>query len=176
MSTKKFQGKPGTVTDWIRQNANKFQDREEVIEAASKQFPGATRGTFLRRINELSDSGQIKSKPKPGIPSGSRNREPFVTPKKVPKKFRMAVDVADVKEEYDDESKIEEGLANLESSIIKDNDFRMELGIAIDRWKLVSNLEKYSKSKIELRGKQFRGIYWGHADVLVGLRRKIEMT
>ena len=88
----------------------------------------------------------------------------------------MAVDVEQVKEEYDDESKIDEGIANLGSSIIKDNDFRMELGIALDRWKVVSTLERFSKNKIELRGKQFKGTYWGQQDSLADLRKKIDMT
>lgn len=180
---RKNQRVPGTVSGWMRKHADGYKDRESLIAAVQKIFPDKDRMAIVRRINELTALGAIE--PKPGqrgkrIASSTSNPNPKPgrkpTTKKVPKRFRMAVDVEQVKEEYDDESKIDEGIANLGSSIIKDNDFRMELGIALDRWKVVSTLERFSKNKIELRGKQFKGTYWGQQDSLADLRKKIDMT
>lgn len=175
-------GVPGTVSCWLRENADNFEDREAVVAAALKEFPGKNRQAVIRRLNELATLGAIKPKP-PTSDTPKGGRKPSASgsvrkagAKKVPRKFRMAIDVSQVKDEYDDEAKIDEGIANLGTSVIKDNDFRIELGVAQDRWKLVSTLKKYEKNRIELRGKQFRGTFWGQEEVLEELRRKIDMT
>lgn len=180
---RKNQTVPGTLSDWLRKHSDKHKDRESVVNAAQEEFPKKDRAAIIRRINELAKQGAIKPKPptehspRPGRKTVSESRTPpKVTPKKVPKRFRMAIDIAQVQDEYDDEGKIDEGIENLGQSIIKDNDFRIELGIAQDRWKLVSSLEKYTNCKIELRGKQFKGVYWGQQKVLAELRKKIDMT
>jgi len=167
-----------SLTGWLRENADGLKDREAVVAEAAKVFPEKGRDSVIRRMTELVNAGEIKpkpptEKPKKSVAERPRSGAPI---KKVPRRFRMAVDVTKVQGEYDDEAKIDEGIDNLGTSIIKDNDFRVELGIAMDRWKLVSSLEKYSRNKIDLRGKQFKGTYWGQEEVLVSLRKKIDMT
>lgn len=164
------------LSDWLRKYIGKHKDRESLVKAALERFPGRERAQIIRRMNDLARVGDIEALP-PENRTPSRARKAAASGgKKVPKKFRMAIDVEQVKDEYDDEAKIDEGLDNLEASIIKDNDFRIELGIAQDRWKLVSSLKKFDKNKIELRGKQFKGVYWGQVEVLQELRKKIDMT
>jgi len=174
------------LIDWLKEHHGDFKDKEPLVVAACKEYPASTRKSVLNRIADLVHRGQmpgsflgrrgISTKPKDKSSTGSVPRARKSGGKKVPKKFRMAVDASLVRDEWDDEAKIDEGLANLDGQVIKDNDFRMELGIAQDRWKLVSTSERYSGNKIELKGKQFKGTFWGRKDVIESLRKKVDMV
>ncbi len=170
------------IAGWLKSNQKKFEDKESFLVAAAKAYPASSRKTILNRISDLVQCGDLPSRligkrgetqlPKDEV--GKRLKKSGG--KKVPKKFRMAVDATLVKDEWDDEAKIDEGLANLGTQVIKDNDSRSELGIAQDRWKLVSTSEKYTASKIDLKGKTYRGVFWGHEDVIRSLQKKVDMV
>jgi hypothetical protein len=181
--------KEGTLTSWLKENCEKVRDKEALVQGACKVYPGSTRKTVLNRIADLVHRGDMPqsflgtkggsqkgagsfAKPMPASRPAKQKKEGI----KVPKKFRMAVDASLVKDEWDDEGKIDEGLANLGGQVIKDNDFRTELGIAQDRWKLVSNSERYTDNKIELKGKTYRGVYWGQKEVIKSLQKKVDMV
>ena len=164
---------PEKLTHWLKRCADNFEDRESLLVEAFEKFPGKSRNSILRRLTELYGYGIIKPKP-PTSKSPKLGRRPkSLSGTSTPKTFTKAIKLKDVEEDIDDESKLEDGLKALGDTIIKDNDFRLELGISTNRWKAVTHQKKYETEKIELRGKQFRGTFWGQTKVLAGLRSKI---
>jgi len=183
--------KAGRVTDWLMENKHLASDKETFVTGAMKAFPASTRKSILNRIADLVHRGDLPSGligrkggarlPKTsggkGEAKGTAGKKPKKNGgKKVPKKFRMAVDANLVRDEWDDEAKIDEGLENLGGQVIKDNDFRTELGIAQDRWKLVSMSEKYTANKIDLKGKTYKGTFWGQKETIKSLQKKVDMV
>lgn len=173
----------GILTRWLLDNKDNCDDKEAYVVAACKASPSSTRKTVLTRIAELVHRGDLPAHlvGKRGCTrlSESSRRACGMKHKremKVPKKFRNAVSANLVEGEWDDESKIDEGLINLGDQVIKDNDFRTELFIAHDRWKLVSTSKKYAENKIELKGKLYRGTFWGQVETIINLRKKVDMV
>jgi len=170
-------GKKGVgPTGWIERNANKkYKTRDSLIAGAVKMCK-CTKRQAQDKLGILVRQGRVDAK------FASLDRRASVgTSKakakavKVPTRFKSGVDVSIVKDEYDDEGKIAKGIENLGTQVIKDNDFRQELGVPNDRWKVTSNLSKFSKYRIELRGKQFKGMYWGAVEVVEELRKAVDM-
>ena len=170
------------VIGWLERNAGKrYKTRNSLIKAAAKKH-GCTERSARDSLGRLAKQGRVGKEfdsPNPRSAGGSVKTSKVVKQHKktlkVPTRFKAGVDVAIVKEEYNDEGRILEGIENLGEQVIKDNDFRQELSIPIDRWRVVSGKEIFSKNKIELRGKQFKGIYWGKEETLDSLRKAVDM-
>lgn len=175
--------KKKNLSGWLESNTKRYKTRESLVKAAVRDF-GCTISQAQKRLSELVSKGKVSTEfggkrfknQLAGItssrPSRSRSKGKVV---RVPTRFKMGVDVSIVKEEYNDDGKINKGIENLGTQIIKDNDFRQELGVPNDRWKVVSGLEKFTKNKIELRGKQFKGVYWGSVEAIKELRKAVDM-
>jgi len=158
----------GDMRSWMRSNAAKMADRDELADECKRLFK-APRRRVLDALTELRNLGQIAPDVLPrksSVITNARNGKGI---------FRLSVDVSEVKKEFDEEAKILEGITALETRLIKDNDFRLELGVPVDRWKVVSTLAKFASCKKELKGKRFRGTYWGSPEVIKELSKKIDM-
>jgi hypothetical protein len=158
------------LRDWICVNIAKANDREKFLTECQNKF-GSNRRTITNAIAELRGRGRIP-------------RDAFIPVKLssavVPKQnarssFRLSVDLSEIAGEFDEEAKILKGLESLGTRLIKDNDFRVELGVPIDRWKVVSGMPKFAGNKRELKGKRFRGVYWGSTSVIRELSKKIDI-
>jgi len=160
------------VRDWIRQNAPKVKDWEKFIVQTQKKF-GMERKRVRDAIVKLRSLGELPTTVL--MPTRSLIRPQIKLAVKPSKPFRTSVDLSEVAGEYDEEAKIKAGLEALGTRLIRDNDFRVELGIPLDRWKVVSNMKQFEVNKRELKGKRFRGIYWGRAAVIKELSRKIDI-
>jgi len=159
---------------WIQKNAKTAKDRESFIQECVDKFHKEHRrvGNIL---SEMRRNGDLPA----NCLVGSIGKR-LTIPKSVSKPtngrpFRMSIDVTEVKKEYDDEKKIQEGLKALGTHLIKDNDFRLELGVSFERWKIVSALPRFANNRCELKGKRFRGLYWGEASIIRDLRKKIDL-
>lgn len=163
----------GSVRQWIRDNAKKYDlgEREKFFNAVIDKF-GTKRSYVKDMVAMMRRKGEI---PANAFTKGSVSKRVLPSQVKGDKPFRMSIDVSEVKKEYDDEGKIADGIKALGTHIIKDNDFRIELGISFDRWKLVSGLPKFVNNKQELKGKRFRGLYWGSVNVIKELKKKIDI-
>jgi len=157
--------------EWIQKNAQGVKDWEKFINEVTKKF-GMARRRARDTITRLRREGKI---PRDALMSPSKFNVSTITTKHVGKSFRMSVDLAVVAGEYDEEAKILTGLENLGTRLIKDNDFRVELGIPIDRWKVVCNMQKFANNKRELKGKRFRGVFWGRTEIIRELSKKIDI-
>ena len=159
-----------SIEKYITDNYKRYDEREELVQDLIAKF-GCIRRSVADALSRLRSAGKI---PKDYLmkkdSDKSRKRRRRV-------RFASGVSVDQVKKEFDEEAKIEAAIAELHSAgiIIKDNDFRVELGVAHDRWKVVSRLDKFDDFKIELRGKTFRGLYWGHPDELAAVKKKIDL-
>lgn len=162
------------MREWLKKNAKNYTDREKFVVDCMKKF-SRTR----ERVNDLiCEMKRVREIPVNVLnyPPGPNKRATQVTPEPVKgRPFRMSVDVSEIKKEYDDEKKIAEGVKALGTHLIKDNDFRMELGVSVDRWKIVSNLPKFVNNRRELKGKRFKGLFWGDAAVIRDLSKKIDL-
>lgn len=181
-----------SFSQWLQDNAEKCGTRDALVKLAVRRKKG-TRPQAQKRISDLVRQGKISPEfggarmqktlktieshesegPEDSLVSAPATKRKAI---KVPSKFRMGIDVSVVKQEYDYEGKIEKGLENLGTQVIKDNDFRMELVISVDRWKIASGLKKFERNRIELKGKQFKGVYWGSVDVVRELRKAVDMV
>ena len=164
-----------SMKQFIRENVKKISDKGKMVQECVSRFhrtPHYITDTIseLRRLGEIPANAYITSKGRPPL-----SVRPVVTSTRG-KPFRMSVDVSEVTKEYDDEGKIQEALEALGTHIIKENDFRMELGISYERWKIISQMPKFVNNRQDLKGKRFRGIYWGAAAVIRELRKKIELV
>lgn len=167
----------GEARLWLKNNWNKFKttDREGLTLAIMEKF-GKTRHQAKDAILGARRSGDF---PKGAFLStpGART-QPIPQPQQgvvKDKPFRMSIDIKEVQSDYDDSGKIDAGLKNLGTHLIRDNDFRLELGIQMERWRIVSQQPKYTNNKRELKGKKFRGVYWAQASVLKQLSKKIDL-
>lgn len=158
----------GDMRVWMCSNAERMKDRNELVEMCERKFK-APRKRILDALSELRQLGRI---PADILPKRKKEQVARRNGKGI---FRLSVDVAEIKKEFDEEAKIIEGIDALGTRLIKDNDFRLELDVPIDRWKVVSTLAKFSPYKKELKGKRFRGVYWGSPDVIKELSKKIDM-
>jgi hypothetical protein len=165
-------GRVSAFRDWLRKHAAEYKDREDVAKECEKLFKKARRQTF----DAIGEMRRYDMLPRGIFP---RKAAALVSVKRKPmggrRMLRLSVDVSDIKKEYDEESKIMDGLKTLGTRLIKDNDFRMELEVPIDRWKVVSGLPRFVDYKKELKGKRFRGLYWGNQDVIKELSKTIAM-
>ncbi len=158
--------------DWIRANSKHAKSKDEFIKTCMSRFGvgrDCTRGSINDMISRGEDLGEVV---------GSKGRAGNMSQVHTPKKnvnSKLIVDVNEIAKEYDNDSMIEDGVKSLGNGLIKDNDFRTELGISFDRWKIVSTKQKFSNNKQELKGKRFRGLYWGSAAVIKELRKKIDL-
>lgn len=160
------------VGEWVCERAPKVRDWEQFIAETMKKF-GMERKRVRDVITKLRARGKI---PQDALVPAAGTSKPVVPAvKRNGKSFRMSVDLSEIAGEYDEEAKIRNGLENLGTRLIKDNDFRVELGVPIDRWKVVSNMAKFANNKRELKGKRFRGIYWGTSEVIKELSKKIDI-
>jgi hypothetical protein len=170
----------GEVRLWLRDNYKRFKptDRVGLVRAVMSKF-GKTHHQAGDIILHMRDAGEIPRNAFLPVPGGTRtqpNKQPQPqTGVAKDKPFRMSIDIKEVQQDYDDAGKIDEGLKSLGTHLIRDNDFRLELGIQMDRWRIVSQQPKFAKCKRELKGKKFRGIYWAQASVLKQLAKKIDL-
>ena len=159
---------------WIRDNAEKMGSRDKLVGECWKRFRKNRRKVF-DALTEMQRRGQMESgilRERKEVGGSLLKRTKVCNKRSI---IRLSVDVSEVKREYDEESKIAEGLEQLGNRLIKDNDFRMELEVPIDRWKVVSGLPRFADYKKELKGKRFRGLYWGNQDVIKELSKTIAM-
>ena len=159
------------ATNW--KNFNPQTEREKFISEVVRRF-GKRKKQIRDMLVTMKKEGELPtnvfcSRPGPERPLFS------LTKVKGDKPFRMSVDVNEIKKDFDDEARIDEGLVSLGTHLIKDVDFRIELGISYERWKIISNKPKYDKNKKSLKGKRFVGLFWGQAPVIAELIKKIEM-
>ena len=163
--------------NWIAANWKKYDpqtDKERLVSDVAKRFHIQSPRNIKDMLVEMRKVGELPSNAFVGRPGP----EPTLyTPSKIKlnKPFRMSIDVDEVKKDFDEDAKIEEGLASLGTHLIKDVDFRIELGITSPRWKIVSKKPKYDKNKKELKGKRFYGLYWGQVATINELSKKIDM-
>jgi hypothetical protein len=164
------QYKAGKVREWILANAESYDnDTDRLIIDCMKKF-GLTRKFMTDKLSRLRQFGFLSSTA--FLARSKSVGHPVVANDG---KFRMSVDVSEVAKEFDYEDKVKEGISSLGTRLIKDADFRVELGIPIDRWKIVSCLPKFNNNKHTLKGKRFRGLYWGSVPAIRELRKKIEV-
>ena len=165
------------IMGWLEKHASKHKTRNSLTSAAAKAMHCSERqardgmGRLVKqgRMDKRFAADLIlESKTSSVVKKQQKNL-------KVPIRFKAGVNVAIVKEEYNDEGRILKGIENLGDQVIKDNDFRQELSIPNDRWRVVSGKEKFSKNKIELKGKQFRGVYWGSENIVNELCKAVDM-
>ena len=164
--------KKSDMRGWIRENASGFDDAAKFAEEAAREF-GVPRKTAQDAISYLRRTGVIMV-PEGVAPSKAARAEGCSRARRKGS-FRMSVDLSEIAGEFDEEAKIVRGLESLGTRLIKDNDFRVELGVPIDRWKVVGGLPKFAANKRELKGKRFRGVYWGGSAVVKELSRKIDI-
>lgn len=160
---------------WIAENYLKYKnDRQKIIGDCVKRF-NTTYGyvkdviSAMRREGKLPASAFVANRAHAKVVPVSSEIDTKGKP------FRMSVDVSEIAKEYDDEGKIIEAIKTLGTHLIKDNDFRTELRISHERWKIVTGMPKFANYRQELKGKRFRGLYWGTASVIKELRKKIEL-
>lgn len=160
---------------WIEANYKKYKDdRQKIIGDCVKRFNttyGYVKDTIsaMRRTGKLPASAFVVTHANVNVVSVGKDIDTKGKP------FRMSVDVSEVAKEYDDEGKILEAIKTLGTHLIKDNDFRTELRISHDRWRIVTGMPKFANYKQELKGKRFRGLYWGTTSVIKDLRKKIDL-
>ena len=169
---------------WIKENASRYKDdRDKLINDCVEKF-NRSRKRIGNLIGEMRQAGELPNTAFIGLSGPKSKGSPAAVEKAVPsrglsatkgKPFRMSVDISEIAKEYDDDGKIEEGISSLGTHLIKDNDFRLELGVSYERWKIVSNQPKFANNKQELKGKRFRGLYWGAVPVIRELRKKIDL-
>lgn len=164
--------KGSKLRDWIRENSKKAESKDDFIKQCMDKF-SINRKLVRGTINDMLDRGEelgsvVSEKSKSGI------KPVMPKPRKIGN-FKFIVSADDIVKEYDEGEKIEEGIRNLGNNLIKDNDFRIELGVSFDRWKIFSNLPKFDNNKQELKGKIYKGMYWGSVSVIRELRRKINI-
>lgn len=160
----------GMVRKWILANAESYNDdRDKLVRDCCKKF-GCTQNYMKDKLSRLRQLGLLSSTA--FLVRSKSVGHPVVTNDG---KFRMSVDVSEVAKEFDYEDKVKEGISSLGTRLIKDADFRVELGIPFDKWKIVSCLPKFNNNKHELKGKRFRGVYWGSVPAIRELRKKIEV-
>jgi hypothetical protein len=160
---------------WIVANYLKYKnDRQKIIGDCVKRF-NSTHGYIkdtisgMRRDGTLPATAFVATKARINVVPVGKDIDTKGKP------FRMSVDVSEIAKEYDDEGKIIEAIRTLGTHLIKDNDFRTELRISHERWKIVTGMPKFANYRQELKGKRFRGLYWGAAPVIKELRKKIEL-
>lgn len=149
-STRKI-GEVSEFRKWVRQNANKYdlKDREGFFNICIKKF-----NISWRRVKDciafMRREGEIPINA--FMPSGPAT------------------------ESIDDiEKRIVQSLKELGNNIIKDNDFRVELSVSKEKWREIIHLPCFSNNRYEIRGKKFRGFYWGSMEVIKDLKKKIEI-
>ena len=157
------------VREFIRKDVSDGKSWEELIARAQKKF-GLSRDSVTDAIGKLRSSGQIPQ----DFVAPPRKRKYVIPTRHINSKSfrRNTVDLSEVAGEYDEEAKILAGLETMGTRLIKDNDFRVVLGVPIDRWKAVSTMEKFSVNKRELKTKRFRGVYWGKKETIEVLSKK----
>lgn len=160
---------------WIEANYKKYKnDRQRIIADCVKRF-NSSYSYVKDSISAMRRSGKL---PASAFLATGANICTIPADKDIDTKgkpFRMSIDVSEIAKEYDDEGKIIEAIKTLGTHLIKDNDFRTELRISHDRWKIVTNMPKFTNFRQELKGKRFRGVYWGTTHVIKDLRKKIEL-
>lgn len=168
-----------SLRQWIIKHIMDYKDVDELVQAADIEL-GVTRkqvrDTLSKlRIRKLLPVDLVKPAYKSRL---SENRSTTIpsSPSKKSRKIRMGVDVSEIKSEYDDDGKLSAGIESLGTSLIKDNDFRIELGISYQRWRSVADRTKFAKYRIDLKGKRFHGLYWGRQEVITELRKSIEIA
>ena len=149
------------MRQWIQENFRKYNnDREKIMSDCMARFHH-TRSRIKDLLAQMRRAGEI---PPSSFPISGRGIE-----------FRASVESGSVVQDFEDEDRICEAIKKLGSRVIKDIDFRIELGIPNEQWKAVSQQLKFSNNKQELKGRRFRGLYWGDAAVIKDLRKKIEL-
>ena len=147
MTKKASMDKVGEFRKWVMQNASKYDpnDRNGFFNVCVTKF-----NVSRRRVKDC-------------IAFMRREGE-------IPKNAFLPI-----KKEVDVEPKVEAGLRELGSKIIKDEDFRTELAISRDKWRSVVRLSQFKDNRCEIKGKRFRGFYWGNTEVVKDLKHKIEL-
>ena len=161
-----------SMRSWVRQNYQRYNnDREKLIGDCMVRF-NHTHTCVKDLICKMRRMRELPVESFPGIrgkKTGGLSKDTRLIP------FRESVDASEVVKDFDDEGKIIEGIKTLGSRLIRDNDFRMELGIPVLQWKQVSCQSKFSNNKQELKGRRFRGLYWGDERTIKDLRKKLEL-
>ena len=144
-------GEVGEFREWVRQNAIKYdlKDREGFFNICIKKF-----NVSWRRVKDciafMRREGEI---PKDAfIPTGP---------------------TTETTDEI--ETNIVQTLKELGTSIVKDDDLRTELSVSREKWRVIAHLPRFLNNRYEIKGKRFRGFYWGSVGVIKDLKKKIEI-
>ena len=91
----------------------------------------------------------------------------------VPDTFRRGINAEEFKQQVDVVKVTSDGLRKLseEGKVELDGDFRAELGVPVGIWPQIRNLEKFQANQLTVRGK----LYWGDAETLNEIRRKMDV-
>jgi hypothetical protein len=161
----------------MRANWAKAKSREDLWRMYKQKFPSRSRGTMRRiiaRLKKYNDIPPNMCASNGGVPASkpsgqSRNGN------KITGIRRLSVAVDEIKKDYDDAGRIREGLEQLGTNLIKENDFRVALAIPFDRWRLVADSAEFKNNRQELKGRRFRGFYWGKEEVVAELKKAIDI-
>ena len=83
--------------------------------------------------------------------------------------FRTAVPADEFVRRYDVPEKIREGLQRLHGMVIRDADFRAEIGVAADRWRRAADLPEFDEYRVKIKGK----LYWAQPQVIEQIELKL---
>lgn len=128
---------------WVEKNVSKYKTKSELIKAGVKALK-LTEGGIRYHIKRLN----LIFKPK--------------------EKFNTSLSLDQFKNK-DITNKILDGLQILDDNVIRDGNFKNELGIGNKIWYNQSRDEKFDKYKLETK----KGIFWGQPEILENLKQLI---
>lgn len=150
--------------EWMAKNVSKYKTRETLEKAFRKKFKVSHR-TF---ITYLPDKFKDLTRVKPG--TGKKKK---MTDLKKKSGLNKAMSLDDFVKDFDIPKQIEEGLELLGNGIIKDDDFRRELKVGPDKWRLAARMKKFEKFQMKLSN---GSKVWGSPKSLAQARQIIDMT
>jgi hypothetical protein len=138
-----------TIAQYLRDNIDKYEYRAELVSACVDAL-GVAKKSVRSRLTQI-----LKE-------LDNENRENSCG-------LKSAISADDFRKANDLTIKVKEALKNLGKHVIYDSDFKREMGIKTDKWKMVSEkIDPEEKYRLKVKGKTI----WGHPDVL----KKIEAT
>jgi hypothetical protein len=146
-----------TTRQWININKHKYESNTLLIKDCMTALNVSYSATYkmLKKVN--GSSVNKKRKKSKGA-------------------LQNAMSVESFKAEFDVPQKIKNGLERLGNNIIKDADFRRELGIPIDKWKKAVTHDDLTSNQLEVKQKNRQYVIWGKEGVLTSLQEVIDVA
>jgi hypothetical protein len=140
-----------STQQWLEQNADKYEDREQLIAACVKAL-GVTERTVQRYV----------------VPF-MRGRTPCA------KGGGDTIPLKAVVAELDIHDKIRHELSTLGNSVLRESDLRLRLGESQERFRKAVRSEKWSANRIEIKRGKYKGWLWGRAPVIEEIKNTMDV-